>query len=604
MNNHSCQQNPLMLDDFLPKLTTSPLGRSVKTIIEKTLGLSYLAEGYTRLNTNGQPDLFVKEAFNALDITTRITQGDIANIPKTGATIVVANHPYGAIDGMAMIELLKKCRSDIKIMANGLLKRVPEIRDIVLSVNPYGHNAAKKQNMTAMRDCLKWLKSGGLIFMFPSGDVSSLNLTKLSIGDSQWDKSIARLALISAASVVPVHINGRNSAGFYLAGAIHPGLKTIMLPRQIINKRGSIIDISIGTPIDTYKLNRLGDADAISTLLMSRTYMLSQSNKLAYTHKTNGQQHEEILQPVQSSLLCAEIYCLPAEQKLIESGDLQVFYATASQIPWTIEEIGRLREISFRQAGEGTGNEADIDEYDEYYTQLFIWNKKSNEIVGGYRLGLTDKILQENGLKGLYTYSLFKMSKSFFEKSAPAIELGRSFVRIEYQRNFSPLMLLWKGITQFVYQHPQYCILFGGVSISNSYTMTSQQLLINYLTKNLFNKSMAKYIKPRTPYKGKKSGNLNISTMKTMNIDNLSSLISSIEEDGKGIPVLIRQYLKLNGELLGFNIDHQFGDCIDGLIRVDLRTTDKKILAKYMGKKESEIFISHHEALSEKIDSD
>ena len=600
MSDLSSNKNPLQLNDLLPKLTRSPAGRSVKSIIEKTLGLSYLAKGYSQLNTEGEPEKFVSESFNKLDIQYQIVNGKIDNIPSNGSVIVVANHPYGAVDGMAMIHLLRQRRKDIKIMANGFLKRVPEIKDIVISVNPYGHSEAKKQNTKAMRECLHWLDNNGLIFMFPAGDVSSINLSEFSIADADWDSKVARLAIKSGASIVPAHISGRNSAAFYLAGAIHPALKTLLYPRQILNKRGSTIEISLGTIISSKRLQKLNNVKEISALLKSRTYMLSDLHKKHRDDNTPNKSLAPVIKPVSEDRLTIEITSLTDKQLLVESGDMQVFYASASQIPSVLQEIGRLREHSFREIGEGSGNNCDVDIYDNYYIQLFIWNKKTREVVGGYRLGLADEITNKFKLKGLYSYSLFKFSPTLIKRSPPSIELGRSFVRTEYQRSFSPLMLLWKGISQFVFLHPKYCILFGPVSISNAYSKTSQQLLINFLKNNRFNTEYGRLVKARTPYKNIKEKNITISGINTMSIDELSALISSLEEDGKDIPVLIKQYLKMGGEMLGFNRDTDFGDCIDGLIRVDLRQTNEKVLAKYMGKDQVKKYFSYHRKAAKK----
>ena len=598
MPNKNHSKNPLQLDDVLPKIMSKPLGRPIKHIIEKSLGISYLANGYDKLDTNGQPDDFIKQAFRSLNINYKLAHGSIEHIPETGATIVVSNHPYGAIDGMAMIDLLKTRRNDIKVMANGFLKRVPEISDIILSVNPYGHKEAIKQNISAMRECLSWLNQGGLIFMFPAGDVSSLKISKLSISDTEWDTKVVRLANKTGAAIVPVHIEGKNSPSFYLAGAIHPKLKTLLLPRQIIKKRGSTINIRIGKFINSNKLLKLNTDQERAQLLKSRTYLLA-NNTL---HKTATKPlQQNIMQAIPISILALEVNLLPEKQKLTETGDMQVCYAMESQIPCLMQEIGRQREISFRDAGEGTGQEIDTDRYDSHYIQLFIWNTKTKQVIGGYRLGLTDQILKQHKLDGLYSYSLFKLSKDFLNNSPPSIELGRSFVRIEYQKSFTPLLLLWKGIAKFVSQNPKYCILFGPVSISNDYCSASKKVLIQYLNKHLSDTSLAKLIKPRTPYKDKKLKNITISNTNNFSLDQLSAMIASFEEDGKGIPVLIRQYLKLGGKLLGFNVDSDFADCIDGLIRIDLRKTELKTLSKYMGKDEVKAYTQYHKKSLSKV---
>lgn len=586
--------NPLQLDDLLPKLNINPLGRGIKTVIEKTLGLSDLAKGYRQLQTNGDPENFVQEAFNLLDIKYQLVSNNLDNIPATGATIVVANHPYGAVDGMAMIDLLLKRRKDIKVMANGILKRVPEISDIVLSVNPYGHNDATKQNSKAMRECLRWLENDGLVFMFPAGDVSSFKFKKLSISDTDWDSKVARLAIKTGASVIPSHIDGRNSAAFYLAGAIHPALKTLMLPRQILNKRGRTIDIRIGQSISAKQLQKINSPRETANILKSRAYLLTHHFKPQNNTTPAHLASEDIAAPVAADLLEAEITRLSASSLLLETGDMQVFVAGSKQIPNILQEIGRLRETSFRAIGEGSGKSVDIDQFDMHYRQMFIWNTETREIVGGYRLGLTDDILLHKGIKGIYSHTLFAINPDFFNSLAPAIDLGRSFIRPEYQKSFSPLMLLWKGILRFVYLNPKYCILFGPVSISNDYTSISQNLLIQFL-KNRYGKSRpGKLIRPRNPYKPDKKSSINLTCLQSMSMTDISTLISSLEEDGKGVPVLVRQYLKLGGEILKFNRDPAFGDCIDGFLRMDLRQANEKNLGKFMGKPELKDYLNYH----------
>ena len=337
---------------------------------------------------------------------------------------------------------------------------------------------------------------------------------------------------------------------------------------------------------------------SIASILKTPTHLLADklnNNKfIRLPVLENDNPPSEIAQALPSLLLASDINSLSDDAILHESGDMQVFIAASQQIPFIMQEIARLREITFRAIGEGTGNASDIDKYDKHYQQLFIWNKKTQEIVGGYRLGLTDEILAQKGKKGLYSHSLFKINSAFFHDHPKAIELGRSFVRPEYQRSFSPLMLLWKGIMLFVYNNPKYCILFGPVSISNNYTPASQNILIKYLQQHCSHPVLEKLIKPRTPYKTRKKEKHSLSCMKTMELEDVSILISSLEGDKKGAPVLIKQYLKLNGTMLGFNRDSNFGNCIDGFIRVDFRKAGEKNLAKYMGKAQAQHYMQLH----------
>jgi putative hemolysin len=304
-----------------------------------------------------------------------------------------------------------------------------------------------------------------------------------------------------------------------------------------------------------------------------------------------------VAQAVPEALLKAEVEALPAGQRLVESGRYLIQYARAEQIPWCLQEIGRLRESTFRAAGEGTGKSSDIDLFDAYYLHLFLWDREANAIVGAYRMGLADEILARYGKRGLYTQSLFNYSSRLLETLNPAIELGRSFVRVEYQRSFSSLLLLWRGILQFVLRSPRYAVLFGPVSISNDYEPISRELMVDYLRTNNGEATLAKHVKPRHPFRvdrSKISREVEIADLK--DIEQLSRVIARIEHDNKGVPILLKQYLKLGGRLLGFNADDQFSDALDGLIVVDLRASEPRVLARYMGQEGAAAFFVHHGA--------
>lgn len=286
--------------------------------------------------------------------------------------------------------------------------------------------------------------------------------------------------------------------------------------------------------------------------------------------------------------MSAEIEALPPGSLLDQNGSLEVWHATASRIPRLLQEIGRLREITFRAGGEGTGRARDLDLYDNYYRHLFVWNQDTSELVGAYRLGLSDEIALHYGRKGLYTHTLFRYDDALIRAINPAIELGRSFVRPEYQKSYSPLLLLWKGIGRFVAANPRYRMLFGAVSISGDYTADSQRLLVEFLRATRFCPDLASHIHPRRPFQNP----IRLSQLPA-DLDELAEMVTAIEPDGKGVPVLLRQYLKLGGQILGFNIDPKFSNTLDGLILVDLDRTDPRVLNRYMGTSEAVHFKNH-----------
>ncbi len=262
------------------------------------------------------------------------------------------------------------------------------------------------------------------------------------------------------------------------------------------------------------------------------------------------------------------------------------------------EEIGRLREITFRAAGEGTGQPTDLDRFDPYYLHLFLWNKEKREIAGGYRLGEVPRILARFGPKGLYTESLFRFRMGFLTQLGPSLELGRSFIRPEYQRSYAPLLLLWKGIAGFVAKHPEYSMLIGAVSVSNQYSPASRELIARYFEKQNAGEKWRGAVWARRPLRGNLVQKWEMAALCSLlpDVEDLSAPIADLEPDCKGIPILVRQYVKLGGKLLAFSVDPQFGNTLDGFVMIDLTRTSPEILARYMGKERAQRFFAWHQA--------
>jgi putative hemolysin len=307
---------------------------------------------------------------------------------------------------------------------------------------------------------------------------------------------------------------------------------------------------------------------------------------------------QPLIDPVDPELLYNDVEQLPESQLLLSSGEMEVYHAAFDQIPHIIREIGRLRELTFRATDEGTGKPIDIDDFDSYYQHLFVWNKEKNELVGAYRLGRTDNIIKRFGKKGLYTTTLFNIKSSFFDEISPALEMGRSFVRPEYQRSFSPLLMLWRGIGHYVAKYPKYKILFGPVSINKEYQSSSRQLMVTFLKIHNYLPELAAKVKARTPFRSRKIKGWDKKHSKRIisSIDEVSEVVSDLEWDDKGVPILLKQYLKMGGKLLGFNIDPNFSDVLDGLILVDVTKTDPKIMERYMPREQLMKFHELHKS--------
>jgi putative hemolysin len=325
--------------------------------------------------------------------------------------------------------------------------------------------------------------------------------------------------------------------------------------------------------------------------------VLQHRTQVLKVQRSESKAHAPVADPLDPKAMRADVASLPPEQTLLTSGDYRVAWARAAQVPSLLHEIGRLREIAFRATGEGTGKSLDIDTFDYDYVHLFVWNDNGGEIVGGYRIGLTDELLAATGRQGLYTASLFDYADEALRKITPGLELGRSFVAPNYQRSYSALLLLWKGIAQFVARHPRYKILFGPVSISDTYQSVSKQLMVRFLRIHHASDHYGRLITPRNPFRERRVQGLDDAAVRALlcDEDEVSSVVSEIEPDRKGMPVLLRQYLKFGAKLLAINVDPQFSDVVDGLLMADLTRTDRKILQRYMGDAMPAFLAYHHQ---------
>lgn len=510
-------------------------------------------------------------------------------IPAEGPVVVVANHPFGGIEGVIMLAMMERWRSDSKVLVNFMLSIVPELRKDFIFVNPFGGAAAKRENMASMKEALKWLSDGHVLVVFPAGEVSSIDRKAGFVRDIPWSTTIARMVRKTGATVVPMFFAGDNGRFFNFMGRIHPRLRTLLLPHEFANKQGKEIRVEIGSPIAPREMALYATDEALTTFLRLRTYVLAERNADVpapdAAETPVAAEKAEIVPPVPPEELAAEIAALPPEARLCEGDGLGVYCAFAKQIPRCLREIGRLREITYREVGEGTNFEIDLDSYDEYYLHLFLWNDEKKEIAGAYRLGLADEIVAERGIKGLYTKTCFDFDHPFVDAIQPAIELGRSFVKKEYQRAFSSLMLLWKGICLFIANHPRYECCFGPVSISNEYLPASKEIVMRSLRLSAFREELAGTVKPFHPPQtlSKREWLLPEYDAVFADQDAASKIVQEIEPDGKGFPILVKQYTKMGGKAVCFNVDPDFNYCVDGLVSIRMAEADERIIRRYMG---------------------
>lgn len=578
----------------LPRKTPFGIGESM---VEWATGLSTLDRLYRQDALPEDSFEFMKETLERIGTQYQVDQGSLENVPKQGSVLIVANHPFGGIEGVILASLISKVRKDVKVLANELLKRIPELDELFIGVNVFGGEQARRTNRLAIKEANQHLKQGGVLIIFPAGEVSAWQASESKITDKEWSQSVAKFVKHAQATTVPIFINGMNSKLFYQAGRIHPLLRTALLGRELLNKSGETISVSVGNPIPYSEVKDVESDDEITQYFRLNTYLMGsqQTNCDAREplSEADSNRVEPIIAPVSIDLLEQELERL-SEFKLLEQGEFSVYCAPTSNMPNMMREIGRVREESFREVGEGSGLSCDIDQFDAHYHQLFVWHHANRDLVGAYRLGLVDELIAQGGIDALYSTSLFKYDEAFIGSLGQSIELGRSVVAKRYQRNMHSLLLLWKGIAGFVQRNPKYTHLFGPVSISNDYSPVARQLIASVMSVHYYDDEKAKLVAPTTPLE--KSGKEfwrpdMLSSLSKLPL--LSKVLSRLEQ-GMGLPVLLRQYLGMNGKLVCFNVDPAFNFALDGLIVVDLTSVPARTLGKYMGREEAQLYLDSH----------
>lgn len=545
-------------------------------LIHKMAQLEQVNTLYQNLSERQGLD-FIQGVFNQLNISIAISEDHLQRLPESGPCVVVANHPFGALDGLAMIQELSKRRSDVKVMANFVLSKIAPIQDYFIAVNPFEHQE-KRNNKTGVRACLEHVQNGGCLVVFPAGEVSTFEEGSwTSISDRRWQNSVIKLIQRTNARIVPVCFDGANSFLFHLLGKINPQLRTLALPSEMFKRKDRKIEMMVGKAIQVEDWKLLEDSAVLSRFLRAKVYALSsdvrvkkrffQPNVLIRKRKP-----KEVADPVPQVNILEELAHLE-DSKILTHGKFTVYLTKANQIPYLLDEIGRQREITFRSVGEGTGQSRDLDEFDLYYYHLILWDDEAQKLVGAYRMGRGTEILEYYGKKGFYMSSLFKMSNSFKPYLMQSVELGRSFVVQEYQRQRWPLFLLWQGITLSLKNFEEVRFIMGPVTMSDTYKNMSKHIMIQFLEKHYGDSEMSSMVKPRVKVKKDKSKEEDAETLLTEvknDLKKVDKIIAEIEPMGLQMPVLYKKYLAQNAKIIAFNRDPLFNDAIDAFMVLDI----------------------------------
>ncbi|MXV53091.1 GNAT family N-acetyltransferase [Pedobacter sp. HMF7647] len=528
---------------------------------------------------------FVDKILQVFGVKVEYNKEELENLPKDGAFIAIANHPYGGIEGLVLLRILLEKRPDAKLMANFILKKIPNLSDYFIAVNPF-ENIDHSSSISGIKTTLELLRDGTPIGIFPAGEVSTFKIESQQVTDKLWHPVVGKIIAKAKVPVIPIYFHGNNGLLFNLLSLIHPTLRTAKLPSELFNKQGHTIKLRIGKPINIEDVPNHNNTNNLLNYLRAKTYALGAGleNEKKLFSPSNlfkiKKYPERIVPPVKPDALVSEVAQLE-NYKIWDEKNYEVYIVPTSKIPNTIKEIGRLREVTFREVGEGTNKAIDLDEYDIYYNHLFIWDKEAEMLVGGYRIGKGDEIFYSMGKRGFYISELFKIKEQFFPVLRSCLEMGRSWIRKEYQNKPLPLFLMWKAICKYLIDNPRYRYMIGPVSISNRFSQLSKSIIVDYITRNWFDHEKAQYIKPKKKFKVDfASINADILLDDTESFKDLDKLISEIETSHMKVPVLLRQYMNLNARIISFNIDPKFADCLDGFLIVDVEKIPAEMIEK------------------------
>ncbi len=551
----------------------------IKTLIwllDRMLGIAKMNKLYQLHQMQGlSKEKFADRLIGLLEL--KITGIDELQqkIPKSGPVVIASNHPFGGIEGVILARAISEVRPDLKVLANKGLGIFKELKDYFIFTNPLSEK--DPQNGPSLRHCIRHVESQKALLLFPAGRVSYYQQDKARISEHTWNKIVGRLSRIENCHYVPVYVDGQNSKWFYRLGRVYYRIRMLLLARELLNKKASHVGIHSGYPIKHTMLKNV-EKESQAPLCRALSYVQSPSWNYTWPPDTSTQ-----LKPI--ALACSpeliekELTELPDNQLLVKTSKYNVYFAYQAQAPNIVNEIARRREIVFRDHNEGSGEPIDSDNFDASYVHLFIVRLSDKEIMGAYRIGLSDQLLQQSGMSGLYLSKMFKFAPNFVNQTEPCMEMGRSFLIQEFQASFQGLLLLWKGIGAFVMKYPQYKTLYGTVSISKLYHPKSVKLIESALIKESDRLGVEPiHSLPMTlhPELQDFSDSKNLTPY-------LKTMLNSLEKDGKDIPVLAKQYQKLGARFHALGIDTSFNHTPGLLLSVHLPSASPKQLKLYLG---------------------
>ncbi len=582
------------------------LGTFFGWILMKVLKISTINKFYKRNKHLSELD-FLDAILEEFQIKFEIPEEDMKRLPKEGPYITISNHPLGGIDGILLLKLMLEQRSDFKIIANFLLHRIEPLKPYIMPVNPFEDRKDAASSITGFKNAILHLREGHPLGLFPAGEVSTYRDGKLVV-DKEWEVAAMKLIQKAEVPVVPIYFHAKNSRLFYRLSKLSDTLRTAKLPSEVLTQKRRVIKVRVGKPISVKSQKEHESLSDFSEFLRIKTYMLSKTFEDKPKMLDNLQSQlkvpkppKRIVTPIDSKVMIAEVETLKVKDcKLLSSKNYEVYLAAANDIPNILREIGRLREITFREVGEGTNEAIDLDKFDTYYHHMFLWDNDKKVLAGAYRMGLGSQIFERYGIDGFYLQDLFRFEPELYKMMSQSIEMGRAFIIKEYQQKPMPLFLLWKGIVHTTLRYPEHKFLIGGVSISNKFSNFSKSLMIEFMKSHYYDPYVAQYVHPKKEFKVKlKDADKDFVFDATeADLNKFDKIIDEVEPGALRLPVLLKKYIKQNCKLIGFNVDPLFNNAVDGLMYIKIADLPESTVRPVMEEFQAELerkFMDNHD---------
>jgi len=573
------------------------LGTFAGWVLMKVLKISSVNKIYKRNKHLSDLD-FLNALLDDFQINFEIPEEDLKRLPKEGPYITISNHPLGGIDGILLLKLMIEQRSDFKIIANFLLHRIEPLKPYVMPVNPFEDRKDAASSITGFKNAIMHLRDGHPLGVFPAGEVSTYRDGKLVV-DKPWEEAAMKLIKKAEVPVVPIYFHAKNSRLFYRLSKISDTLRTAKLPSELLTQKRRIIKVRVGKPISVSDQKEHNTLQEFTDFLRQKTYMLSKAFEDKSKILENIKSTVKVTKPIKSivtpgdnDLMIQEVENLRnADKRLLVSKNYEVFLATSNEMPNILRELGRLREITFREVGEGTNESIDLDKFDDYYHHMFLWDDNNKVVAGAYRMGLGSKIYAQHGIDGFYLQDLFRFEPELYKMMSQSIEMGRAFIIKEYQQKPMPLFLLWKGIVHTTLRFPEHKYLIGGVSISNQFSNFSKSLMIEFMKSHYYDPYVAQYVHPKKEFKVKlKDADKDFVFDATeADLNKFDKIIDEVEPGALRLPVLLKKYIKQNAKLVAFNVDPLFNNAVDGLMYIKIADLPESTVRPVMEEFQAEL---------------